>query len=204
LLSTATVPADVADVIEYFQGRTLWPLPLGTSLRAHAGAEYWDRGDDGAPFCVGRFPAIVAEVRDVAGDLVTAHVTYLKDGHKLDIDGRSPRKLLGKLTARRGCAARLQPSVGDTLGIAEGIETALAARVLHRIPVWAALNASLLAKFEPPPSVHRVIVFADRDIAGLEAAIALHEQLDGRATVETRTAPAPAKDWADVLLRKRS
>ena len=67
------------------------------------------------------------------------------------------------------------------------------------LPVWAALNTSLLSRFEPPPGVHRVVVFADRDVAGLEAALELTARLDGRTTVETRIPKAPANDWADVL-----
>jgi putative DNA primase/helicase len=197
LLRTSSAPEDVADVIEYLRSRFLWPLPPRCSLRAHAAAEYWDRTETGAQQLLGRFSAMLAELCDVNGERVTAHATYLTAGRK--IDARAPRKLLGRLTGRRGCAVRLMPIDGDTLGIAEGIETALAAYALHHVPVWAATNATLLAKFEPPPNVHHVIIFADRDVAGLEAAIALHEQLDGRATVETRTAPAPAKDWNDVL-----
>jgi len=43
---------------------------------------------------------------------------------------------------------QLMPA-GGVLGIAEGIETALSAAVLDGVPVWAALNTSLLARFEP-------------------------------------------------------
>ncbi len=201
LLRTSAPIDAVPDVVDYLAGRLLWPLPAGTTLRAHAGAEYFEPGDDGRPVCIGRFPALIAPVHDVAGELVTAHVTYLADGRKLE--GRAPRKLLGKLTGRRGCAVRITPASAEVIGIAEGLESAVAASRLHDgMTVWSALNATLLAKFEPPPGVWRVIVFADRDVAGLEAALALHEQLDGRASVETRTPPAPANDWADVLAER--
>jgi putative DNA primase/helicase len=197
LLRGCASPDSVADVIEYLESRKLWPLPAECSLRAHAAADYWSRSEDGAPVCLGRFPALVAEVRDVDGALVTLHVTYLRDGRKLE-DAES-RKILSPLRGRRGCAVRLLPLEGNVLGLAEGVETALAAHALHGLPVWAALNTALLAKFEPPPSVHRVVCFADKDVAGLEAALALTEHLDGRASVETRTPPAPAGDWADML-----
>src|SRR5688572_29910348 len=197
LLRTTTTPDDVGDVIDYLRGRALWPVPSGCTLRAHASWEYWDRREDETPYVVGRYPALVAALHDVLGELVTAHVTYLERGAKLQ--GRESRKILSKLSGRRGCAVQLFPLVGNELGIAEGIETALAAHMLHGIPVWAATNATLLAKFEPPPSAHRVVIFADRDVAGLQAAIELHERLDGRASIETRTPPEPAKDWNDVL-----
>jgi putative DNA primase/helicase len=192
LLRESTTPDAVQDAIDYLRYRGLWPLPAGCALRAHAAAEYWSVGDS-----IGRYPALLGEVRDLAGELVTVHVTYLRHGRKLDLG--EPRKLLGKLTGRRGCAIRLLPNEGQELGVAEGVETALAAHRLHQLPVWSALNATLLAKWVPPPDVHHVVIFADRDVAGLEAALELTAQLDGRVSVETRVPPAPAKDWADLL-----
>jgi putative DNA primase/helicase len=203
LLSSSCRPGDVPAVVEYLGSRSLWPLPSGCTLRAHVAADYAQPAaePDAMPEHVGRFPAILARVVDVNDELVTVHATYLADGRKLDATrpGLVPRKLLTKLTGRRGCVVRLMPLDGDTLGIAEGLETALAAHVLHGVPVWAALNTSVLAKFKPPPGVHHVIIFADRDVGGLEAALALTAELEGLASVETRTPRAPTNDWADVL-----
>lgn len=126
---------------------------------------------------------------------MTAHITYLQGGRKLG--DHEPRKILSPMTGRRGCAVRLMPA-GEVLGVAEGIETALAAYLLHGVPVWSALNAPLLAKFVPPREVHKVIIFADRDVAGLEAAYHLRDELDGRCAVELCLPPAPAGDWAEV------
>lgn len=183
---------ECSDAVAYLESRGLWPLPAGCGLRAHVLADYWTDGQRG-----GRFPALVGEVRDVTGELVTLHVTYLAEGRKYA--GGEARKLLSPLTGRRGCSVRLMPAAGEVLGIAEGIETALSAALIHAVPVWAALNASLLARFEPPRGVDRLIVFADRDVAGLEAAATLMERLQGRVTLEVRTPRAPAKDWNDVL-----
>jgi putative DNA primase/helicase len=87
----------------------------------------------------------------------------------------------------------------EILGIAEGIETALSASILDAIPVWAALNTSLLSKFEPPPGVLRLRIYADRDEPGLAAATHLMERLQGRVALEIRIPSAPHKDWNDVL-----
>lgn len=85
------------------------------------------------------------------------------------------------------------------LGIAEGIETALSAVLLDGVPVWAALNTALLAKFEPPAGVTTLRIYADRDAPGLLAAGQLMERLQGRVSLELRAPPAQFKDFNDVL-----
>lgn len=181
---------DCEAAVRYLQGRKLWPLPLGHFLRAHPSVEYWEDAKR-----VGRYPALIAPVRDIEGEVITVHVTYLEStGEKLR--DRQSRKLLSGMTGREGCAVRLMRH-DDTLGIAEGIETAFSAAVLHNVPVWAALNAGLLSKFEPPENVHRLVIFADRDIAGLDAAAKLMQRLQGKVALHIET---PEKgDWNDAL-----
>ena len=183
------------DAVSYLTGRHLWPLPAGCTLRAHATVDYWDDGKR-----IGRYPAIVADVVDAAGELVTCHVTYLRDGKKLG--EYEPRKILSPLTGREGCAVRLTPIAGDVMGAAEGLETALSAAAIDGIPVWAALNTSLLSRFEPPPGVTTLRLYADRDEAGLTAALKLFERLQSRVRVEIRIPTAPAKDWNDALITR--
>lgn len=104
---------------------------------------------------------------------------------------------------RRTLAVRLMPAA-DVLGIAEGIETALSAATLDGIPVWAALNTSLLARFQPSQNVTRLLVYVDRDEAGLIAALKLFERLQGRLRVEIRIPQAPHNDWNNVLISRRT
>jgi putative DNA primase/helicase len=183
--------ADCDDARGYLEHRGLWPLPDGCSLRAHPSVEYFADG-----VRVGRFPALVATVRDIDGALASAQVTYLQRGRKLET--HQPRKLLSPLTGRRGCAVRLTAAT-EILGIAEGIETALAAHRQTGITTWAALCAAVLARFEPSPIVKRLVIFADRDAPGLEAAARLAESLQGRIAFEIRPPLPPAKDWAEGL-----
>ncbi len=196
LLRTACAVDLVPDAVAYLTSRCLWPLPAGCALKAHATADYWHPSEDGTPRRLGRFPALVAAVHDAAGELVTAHVTYLQDGRKLAT--HEPRKILSPLAGRAGCAFRMMLAAGGTLGLAEGIETALAAHRLHGGPVWATLTAGLLAAFEPPPGIERLVLFADADQAGLKAAWSLRDRVRAVA-MELRTPPPGCKDWADAL-----
>lgn len=195
LARSACAAADCPEAVSYLESRGLWPLPAGCQLRAHVGMDYWHEGR-----CLGRFSGLIAEVRDFEGDLATVHATYLYGGKKLA--QHEPRKLLSPLTGREGCAVRLMPAT-DVLGIGEGLETMLSAAVLDGVPVWAALNTSLLAKFEPPAGVTLLRIFADRDEAGLLAAGHLMERLQGRVRFELRVPPAPHKDFNDLLTRRR-
>jgi putative DNA primase/helicase len=187
---------DCEPVRLYLASRCLWPLPPEHSLRAHPSVEYWTKDNDGRPMMIGRYAALVAAVRDMCGELVTAHVTYIEpSGQKLQ--DHDPRKMLSPLTGREGCAIQLMPHA-SFLGVAEGIETALSASCMHNVPVWPTLNAGLLAKWEPPHTVDKVIIFADLDVAGLSAAAKLMERLQERVRLEMR-APTKAKDWNDSL-----
>jgi putative DNA primase/helicase len=187
----ACAVADCPDAVAYLESRGLWPLPADCVLKAHPALEYWHDGQR-----VGVYPGLVAEVHDLASELVTVHVTYLEGGRKLAT--HEPRKILSPLTGREGCAVRLLPAT-DVLGIAEGIETAFSAATLHSIPVWAALNTSLLAKFDPPAGIKALHIYADADRAGLEAAGRLTQRLQGRVRFELHIPPAPFGDFNDQL-----
>jgi putative DNA primase/helicase len=191
LVASSCAVLDCQDAVLYLTHRGLWPLPEGCQLRAHVGLDYWHEGRS-----VGRFSGLVGPVLDIDSELVTAHVTYLADGKKLT--SHEPRKILSKMTGREGCAVRLSAAT-EILGIAEGIETALSAAALDGIPVWAALNTALLAKFDPPAGVRTLRIYADRDAPGLLAAGQLMERLQGRLRFELCVPSSPHKDFNDQL-----
>lgn len=192
LLRSSCAVETCDEAMRYLASRHLLPLPPKHGLRAHSSAEYFHGRKR-----VGRFPALLAPVRDIAGAIVTLHITYIPEGRKLAT--HEPRKILSPLTGRVGCAVCLEPLEGDTLGVAEGVETALAASAQTAVRTWSALNAPLLSKFEPPASIKHLVIFADRDAVGFEAAARLMQRLQGRVELEIRAPQAPAKDWADVL-----
>ena len=192
LWRTSCAVADCPDARNYLDSRGLWPLPPRCALRAHPSAEFWDDGRR-----VGRYPILLAPIRDLDDHLASVHVTYLQHGQKLQ--GHESRKILSTLYGRTGAAVRLIPAGGDTLGIAEGLETAMSAAKIHQVPTWAALNTALLTKFEPPPETQRVVIYADNDAPGLLAAARLMERLQGRFRVDITVPAAGFKDFNDEV-----
>ena len=93
---------------------------------------------------------------------------------------------------------------GSTLGVAEGIETAIAAHMLFHVPVWALLSTSGMKSWRPPAGVRRVLIFGDNDphSAGQAAAYSLAHCLHGTVETQIHLPPTPG-DWNDVLLAER-
>lgn len=143
-------------------------------------------------FLIGVFPTMLAVVRNPEGKVVTYHRTYLDPrGTKLDIvkknaDGSPVLDNKGrpeKYDAKKvmsppskgmldGCAIWLYDPKGasDTkIGVAEGIETVLATRLLYRmkhkkdLAVWSTMNAGQMGGLVLQPWVKHLLIFADRD-----------------------------------------
>lgn len=149
----------------------------------------------------GEYPAMLAIVSDAAGKPATLHRTFLaRDGiGKAPI--RSPRRLMpGK--APLGGAIRLGEHSGR-LGIAEGIETAMAAAVMFGVPVWSAVSSGMLAGWIPPDDVSEVIVFGDCDpmFGGQAAAYALAHRLAVSGNRVEVHIP-DIGDWNDELIAR--
>ncbi|OTA14109.1 DNA primase [Xenorhabdus vietnamensis] len=66
------------------------------------------------------------------------------------------------LAHAQSVAIRLFP-VDSTLGIAEGVETALSCKQIYGVNTWSAMNAGHMAKFIAPCGVKHLIIFADND-----------------------------------------
>lgn len=178
-LNEATDPEIMA---RYLRGRGLRVAP--PVLRGHPRLVYAEEGRHE------RHPAMVAPVVDIDGRLQSAHRTYVASVS-------SPKKLMPPLDTVTGAAVRLfEPT--DTLGLAEGIETAIAAHEMYNVPTWAALTACGLEKVSIPPCVRRVLIFT-----GQKAAYALANRL-AKIDVEVHVPPLVGTDWLDVLNERRA
>ncbi|OAF17847.1 DUF7146 domain-containing protein [Bradyrhizobium neotropicale] len=157
----------------------------------------WHRDDKTG--ATSRHPTMLAAVLNPAGKHVSTHRTFIApDGSgKANVD--PARRTTGKHGS--GPAIRLMPAA-PLMGIAEGIETALSAAKLFRIPTWSVLSAYGIETFEPPPECQRLIVFADHDAhgRGQQAAEILRTRL--HIPVEIKMPSLPGTDWNDVLLEE--
>jgi putative DNA primase/helicase len=181
------------DPVWRYLNRRLGLEHVPADLRFHPGLLYTDA--DGKD--LGRFPAMVAKIRYPDGATASIHRTYLTDaGQKARVP--HAKKVMAGRTLNTG-AVRLGPA-GRYIGIAEGVETALAASQRFDVPVWAATNATLLACWQPPAGVRQVLIAGDNDASytGQLAAFALARRLvrDGLA-VEIKIPSVVGTDWAD-------
>ncbi|ESN50439.1 toprim domain-containing protein [Enterobacter sp. MGH 16] len=122
------------------------------------------------------FQSLYALATDDKGELCYRHLTLLDGAKKADIgDSVKRQKSLqdeSYLDHARSVAIRMFP-VATTLGIAEGIETALSCKQLYNVNTWATMTSGFMKKFRVPAGVKNLIIFADRDVnsaTGLAAA----------------------------------
>jgi len=115
---------------------------------------------------------LIAAVTDSGGTITGVHRTWLDPaGGKAPVD--QPRRALGHLI---GNGVRFG-AVTDVMVAAEGIETALAVKmVMPAMPVVAALSAGHLAALIPPLAVRRLYVACNADPAGYLALARLRQR----------------------------
>jgi len=171
------------------------------AVKYHPALEYWERGEPGAkPVLVGRFAAMIAPMLGIDGRPITYHITYLTDdGQKAPVP--SQKKIMPATAPLEACAIRLYGN-HERIGIAEGIETALAAHKLFGVPVWSVANSAIMKKFIPPLFVKDVLIFGDNDAnyEGQAAAYSLACSLSKRGIqIDVKIPDQVGTDWADEV-----
>ena len=186
--STEPIRPD-SPVIQYLKSRGLEMAHLPENVRFLPEKDYWTTGED-KPLLLGSFPCMVCAIRDMDEELQGLHLTYLQPSYdkpcgedglhapryqKLAIkDPETGEALPAKKMRNRkqgsisGQAVHLFPiPENGRLVIAEGIETALAARELYKAYDWglyAALSTSGMTNFHFPDGIKEIAIIADNDI----------------------------------------
>lgn len=151
-------------------------------------------------------PTMLARVINPKNKTVALHRTYMLP------DGRE-KKLSKTVSTINGGAIRLFSVKGsEALIVAEGIETALAARWLYSetgngdFPAWATISANGMKNLAVPGFIKTVIIMADNDASftGQASAYELANRLVVREKkhVEVFTPKMIGDDWLDVLVRQ--
>jgi len=173
--------------VNYYHGRDLAP-PDCEDVGFHADLVDWQAKR-------GR-PAIVAIIRNPATGEKTGgiHRTYLTDDCAAKADIEKPKMMLGPSAG----VVMLAPIGEDgVLGVAEGIETSIAAAMLFNLPVWAALSAGNMRRFTPPPGLRKLWIFADHGTDGEKSAAELQARLGAMAEI---VMPLSDDDFAKDLV----
>jgi hypothetical protein len=111
-------------------------------------------------------PCLIAAFTSIDGDTVTGI-------HRIRLDQperwpKTQRRMQGVVA---GAAIKFDAIIeGGRLAIAEGIETALAARQLRINPVWALGAAGAIAKFAPIEGIEELTILGERDVTSRKAA----------------------------------
>lgn len=185
-------------VMDYLRGRGLEMVQVPQGLRFHPKLKERTTGQ--------YFPALVAKVSNVQGDLRGIHRIFLSPyGTKANI--ADPKQMLGEVA---GGAVRLTEAT-ECVVVAEGIETALAVHEMFELPTWASLSTSGMRRVQLPVQIKTVYVAVDYDAnaAGEEAGMALLHRLlsEGRNAMLLHPKRVIGKlpkeckglDWLDVL-----
>lgn len=129
---------------------------------------------------MGTHPAMLSLIRNSKGEPISIHRTYMTP------DGKEKKIMPPTETITGGCIRLGEPE--DTLVLAEGVETALAAWALTGYPAWATISAHGLAEMKSiPRHVTKVIIAADNDASftGQEAAFACAKTMRQKLKVAT-------------------
>lgn len=127
---------------------------------------YSDEDENGKEVITkGFYPAIVAKIFGYDGCLVGFHRIYLDKDTGMKANVPEAKLLVSPLYednyTNKGCVIPLSDA-GETIGICEGIETALAVNQMKH-PCWSLVDAYKLPNFQPPEGVKVLNVFGDLD-----------------------------------------
>lgn len=148
------------------------------------------------PFGGERVPALIARFSPIENDpgLGTEPTAIFRI--RLDrYDGDRRKLALGPSRGQviKVCAADF--SLGG-IGLAEGVEKALALIAAGWCPVWAGCGTAAMRTFPLLPGIESLTVFCDRDEAGRDAALVAHNRWrDAGREARVLAPPAPFKDW---------
>lgn len=191
-LRARAITGALPDCLGFIPEQPFWYVPEATP-----------QDEDPRPICLGHFPALVAALTSGA-EVLAVQLTYLDPRKPIKAEIVAPdtgevlkvKKVRGPM---EGSAIRLR-APRDTLGLAEGCETALSAEQMYRIPTWAVTGVRRLKLVEIPEGVETVVIFRDAGKVGLRVANEAWQHWDAQGYRAMVVAPdEPHGDFNDWL-----
>lgn len=147
----------------YLESRGLWPLLPGEGVRCAT---------------IKGCPVLIVELSDHEGFCRAVQYLKLTDTGEALVkdDGHKDRVTIGPA---KGTCVWMASRCPARIGVAEGVETAMAVRRLYDLVCFATGGKRGLHSFRPPGAVTELIVCADNDEPGLEGAAYLRDRLAG-------------------------
>jgi phage/plasmid primase-like uncharacterized protein len=153
----------------YLRARKITANLHDAPLRYHPALIYREHPDRPSR----KLPALVAAVTNNDGEITGIHRTFLDPKRNAKAGVSSPRRALGAILGNGVCFG----VIDDFAIIGEGIETVLSLKsVLPDAPMVAALSAAHLAAWKIPAGLRRLLIAADNDRTGQNAARKLAER----------------------------
>jgi hypothetical protein len=177
----------------YLAARGLDVAPLCHVIQQHSKAFHGPSGT--------WWPCMVATIRDVNGQFRSFHRTFLHHVHATKAPVDPVRMVWGGIPVK-GCAVQLSPA-DKTLLLGEGPESVLSAMKIYGMPGWAAMSAGNLAHVLLPELVRAVVIAADNDQPGLNAAVAAAQRFRGQGRKARIIKPSnEVGDFNDLLMQR--
>lgn len=176
------------------------------SLRFFDHLRYAEKSSDGKSWEEKYFEGILCRVDFPGEECTNVLRIYLDNGHKAKV--KAPKKVFGKdISGGFIKLGDFSPEAGR-LGIAEGVETAMSAGILHEMPVWSIISAFNFKNFVPPEGVKELFIFADNDanFIGQKEAYTAASVLAQKFKSLKISVVIPSEvnsDWNDVLINSK-
>ena len=181
------LPAPGTPVETYLRGRGI-TAPIPPSIRYAPNLRHAPTGLT--------LPVMVAAVQGPDRQITGIHRTYLRADGRGKVPLTTPKMMLGRCAQG---AVRLAKA-GPKLAVGEGIESSLSVLQETNIPVWAALSTSGMKALILPPCVREVILLADADRPGKDAAYAAAQRFIREGRVAKIATPPTGNDFNDALV----
>lgn len=179
-------------------------------LRDSAGSlKYWGPRGEGDPAWLG--PAMLAPIRQVTGEILGVHATFLTPDGAAKAPVMNPKLMLG---TKRGGFVRLSRGASglpfedlakcearEPLVLGEGIETCLSvAQALPEARVWAALDLGNMASLPAHPAIGPLVILKENDTkpAALEQRQRVMDQLAEKGFDVREMVPPWGNDFNDT------